>query len=114
MRLLRFLAAVANRILPTRVFWRAHGLVALVLTPWRFSLLSGHMRSSLVHRPVARNGEPIPWMAYPATEFLECQSYARRRVLEWGSGNSTLWWARRAERVVSFESNVSWYERIRR
>jgi len=33
------------------------------------------------------------------------------RVFEWGSGASTLWYAKRAAKVVSTEHNEEWYQR---
>ena len=33
-----------------------------------------------------------------------------KSVLEFGAGQSTLWWAGRAKSVVSFESDTDWYK----
>ena len=33
-------------------------------------------------------------------------------VLEFGGGSSTLWWAERASRVVTFEEDPSWYRHL--
>jgi predicted O-methyltransferase YrrM len=55
---------------------------------------------------------PIPWMTYASIDFLgQCISN-KSRVLEFGSGNSTIWWLRRGNSVVSLETNPSWSERI--
>jgi hypothetical protein len=35
-------------------------------------------------------------------------------VLEFGGGQSTLWWAERAKNVVTLEGNKEWYEKIKR
>jgi predicted O-methyltransferase YrrM len=51
-------------------------------------------------------------MTYPATAFLEGKDFTRKSILEWGSGQSTLWWATRAARVVSFESDREWFDRV--
>ena len=55
-------------------------------------------------------GVPIPWYTYPAIEYLSHIDFSNRRVLEYGSGNSTLWWATRCEELVSVEGNSEWYE----
>jgi protein-L-isoaspartate O-methyltransferase len=34
-------------------------------------------------------------------------------VFEYGSGNSTLWWSKRAEKVTSVEDDEAWYEKIK-
>jgi len=38
---------------------------------------------------------------------------AGKKVLEFGTGNSTLWWAARAERTVGFESDPDWRDKVR-
>jgi predicted O-methyltransferase YrrM len=44
--------------------------------------------------------------------FLEAKKFEGRQVLEFGAGYSTLWWASRAQRVVSFEANREWFEKL--
>ena len=57
---------------------------------------------------VDRNGEAIPWYTYPAIEFLQQLDLSNRTVFEYGSGNSTLFWAARAARVVTVEDDERW------
>jgi hypothetical protein len=85
---------------------------AALLTPFLFSLRTGHLRSAFLGRPVDRHGNPMPWYTYPAVEFLSGQTLAGRRVLEFGAGYSTLWWAARAAQVVAFEDNEEWFRRL--
>ena len=56
----------------------------------------------------------LPWFSYGAIDFLE--KYLRKdiRVFEFGSGGSTLFFARRAKSVVSVEDNAQWYEIVAR
>jgi len=61
---------------------------------------------------VNANDEPIPWYTYPATEFLSHLDLSRFKVFEYGSGNSTLWWSRRADKVISVEDDDAWYRKI--
>ena len=58
-----------------------------------------------------RNGNPIPWYTYPAIEYLSQFDYSRKTIFEFGCGNSSLFWASRAERVVSIEDNLQWFEK---
>jgi hypothetical protein len=67
----------------------------------------------LANRAVDSCGEPIPWYTYPSISFLSAKSFADRKVLEWGAGQSTLWWARKASLVIAIESDVEWYQRLR-
>lgn len=54
----------------------------------------------------------IPWFTYPAIEALKNWDLSDKRVFEYGSGYSTLFWASRAKEVVSVEHNRDWYEKI--
>jgi hypothetical protein len=61
---------------------------------------------------IDNKGSPIPWYTYPAIEYLAHLDISAMKVLEYGSGNSTLWWAERCAQLVSIESNVDWYNKI--
>jgi hypothetical protein len=114
MRLIATLARIARRWLPG---WLSQLLVrggTAVLTPVVFSLGTGHLRSSLVRKAVDSSGYAIAWYTYPAIDFLSNKTFQGRNVLEWGAGQSTLWWASRAETVLAFEDDPAWYESIRK
>src|SRR5262245_3065794 len=42
---------------------------------------------------VGRDNEPIPWITYPAIEFLNSRLNAGMEIFEFGAGNSTLYYA---------------------
>lgn len=54
----------------------------------------------------------LPWFTYPAIEALMNWDLSDKRVFEYGSGYSTLFWAARAKEVVSVEHNRAWFEKI--
>jgi hypothetical protein len=54
-------------------------------------------------------GLEIPWYTYPAIQYLNHLDFSGKSVFEFGAGASTLWWARRASRVVSVEHVPDWY-----
>ena len=56
----------------------------------------------------------VPWFTYPAIEALKNWDLSDKRVFEYGSGYSTLFWASRAREVISVEHNPVWYEKIGR
>jgi len=87
---------------------------AAFLTPIRFTLETGHLRSAIQGRAVDSKGGPIPWYTYPAIDFLSQADFSQYSILEWGGGHSTLWWAERAASVLTLETNASWFEYIRR
>lgn len=102
--------AVAPRFVTTGVRALGTALIAPVL----FALWSGHFKSSLRGRAVSSKGNPIPWYTYPCIHFLELREYSGRTVVEFGGGQSTLWWAARAKKVITIEQDKEWYARLKR
>ena len=90
------------------------GVATAVLTPIRFSYRSGHFRSSLKRAAVSRDGRPLPWYTYPCIDFLTARSFTDKAVLEFGGGQSTLWWAARAKHVVTLDGHAHWFDRLKR
>ena len=68
----------------------------------------GWLRSWWKGRPVDARGAPLPWITYPAIDFLSQFDFSDASVFEWGSGFSTLWWSQRCRRIASVESNQDW------
>lgn len=63
--------------------------------------------------PVDKDGNPIPWFTYPAIDFLKERLNKNLTVFEYGSGNSTLFFAQRVKEIISVETNKQWYEKIK-
>jgi predicted O-methyltransferase YrrM len=60
-----------------------------------------------------RDGDQIlPWYTLPFLRELVTWDLSGKRVLEWGSGHSTLWWARHAAHVVSVDSDYGWTQSV--
>lgn len=74
---------------------------------------SGWMRSVIEKRPVDQRGEPLPWYTYAAIDLLENKPKTDLSVFEFGSGGSTLWWAKRVAHVTSVEHSEPWVEEMR-
>jgi len=57
---------------------------------------------------------PIPWVTHQAVLFLEkfMNEHPHAKVLEFGSGSSTLWFAKRTKNLVSIEHALVWYEKL--
>jgi hypothetical protein len=54
-----------------------------------------------------------PWLNQHAVALLESWLRPQDQGLEWGSGRSTVWFARRVRRLVSIEHNPVWHERVK-
>src|SRR5258708_13687669 len=50
-----------------------------------------------------KDGNYVPWFTYPAIEYIKQLDLTDKRVLEYGSGFSTMFWAKRARSLVSIE-----------
>ncbi|MEL6197438.1 MAG: class I SAM-dependent methyltransferase [Pseudomonadota bacterium] len=71
---------------------------------WLRSLFSIHDIEDMVHLD-------LPWWCFGAIEEVDrflASLQGRARVLEWGSGASTLWLAKRAAHVTSIEHDAPW------
>lgn len=56
---------------------------------------------------------PKPWLTEESINFLEEFLKSNpRTVLELGSGGSTIWFSKRAFKLISFEHDLRWYELI--
>lgn len=53
-----------------------------------------------------------PWLTPQAVRFLEGWLQPTDKMLEFGSGRSTLWFADRVDTIVSVEHQSEWYDRV--
>jgi len=106
--LVHTISAPLKERLPSGLWRIIRGLGTAVVTPFMFSLDSGHARSALRGRAVDREGAPLPWYTYPAVDLLRAKELGDCRVLEFGAGQSTLWWATRAREVITLEGDPTW------
>ena len=54
-----------------------------------------------------------PWLSFGAIIALESIVHKNLKVLEFGSGGSTVFWAQTCKNVKSFETNPDWFEKVR-
>jgi hypothetical protein len=55
-----------------------------------------------------------PWLVFDAVDFLDSLVLEGRRVFEYGSGGSTLYWCARRMHCVSVEHDPGWHEGVAR
>jgi len=72
----------------------------------------GHSLSIKTGKPVNKEGQPLPWFTYSSINFLSSLDLSDKDVLEWGSGNSSLFLAERVKSIVSIESDQTWFEEV--
>ncbi len=80
------------------------------------SILSdyGWFKSFQIKSSIDKNGNPIPWCTYPFIEFIESRLRKEFSVLEFGSGNSTLWYSKKVTKIKCVEHDKAWYEKVRK
>ena len=89
------------------VFGKALGLI---YSSRSYLRRSGYVRSVVARRPCRADGTPIPWMNYNVVSFLEQRLNKELSLFEYGSGNSTLFFAGRVKDLVSVETDRAWYD----
>jgi hypothetical protein len=75
-----------------------------------FEYKYGHARSRELKLPVGENDQAIPWFTYPAIEYISQLNLTSLSILEWGLGNSTLYFSNRCKEILSVEHNKDWYD----
>lgn len=90
------------------------GEISALLPPGTNSFVtSGWVKSVATGRPVDQSGNAIPWLTYPAIEFLQAITQKDWHVFEWGAGNSTIWWSTHCASVTAVENNAAWVDEVR-
>jgi hypothetical protein len=62
--------------------------------------------------PVDQDNNPIPWVTYSFIDFIKERLKPHHTVFEFGSGNSTYFYAKYAGMVVAVEHDKEWYDKI--
>ncbi len=76
----------------------------------KYLKVKGWYQSRYTNIPVDGKGEAIPWYTYPSLYFLEQRVQKDFLVFEYGSGQSTIWFSNRVNKVVSLEHDLAFHE----
>jgi hypothetical protein len=71
----------------------------------------GWFNSFISRAPIDQDNKPIPWVTYSYIDFIK-DRLNNLNVFEFGSGNSTYFYAKNAASVVSVEHDKGWYDKI--
>lgn len=71
-------------------------------------------QKSVRSMPRDLSGTPMPWLSISAIRFLDSLDLSAARMLEFGSGASTMWFAKRVDQLVSVEHDPRWAARVTR
>ena len=104
------MAQIATQsVSPTRALARSLPRVS-VIDRKRVSHLARWMKSLTDFRDLLRADEP--WITFHALDWLHRTVRPSMRVAEFGSGASTLYWAKRVREVVAVEHHPKWHAHL--
>lgn len=90
-------------------------IIKVVTMAYRGYLVeTGWVKSYKNKMPLDSAGEPVPWVTLPFIRFIENRINNKIRLFEYGSGNSTFYYAKRVKEVVSIEHDNEWVEIVKR
>lgn len=72
----------------------------------------GWFNSFIKKMPVDKDNNPIPWFTYSAIDFLSERLNKELEIFEYGSGNSTIYFAQKAKYVIAAEHEQLWFENL--
>jgi len=64
------------------------------------------------YRP-QREDDIMPWMTYPFLDYIKNLDLHDKTIFEYGSGYSTVFWAKNAKSIVSVENDERWYQKVK-
>lgn len=65
-----------------------------------------------LRRYPSQHGRPVPWFSSSCVRWLVTLHLDGKRVMEYGGGNSTVWFAQSGATVECFERDKEWQARI--
>lgn len=74
----------------------------------------GWFKTFYQNSPIDKNKNPIPWFTYSSIDFLKERIKPDMTAFEYGSGNSTLFFAQQIKKIYSVETNKNWYEKVKK
>ncbi|MCE7058801.1 FkbM family methyltransferase [Dyadobacter sp. CY343] len=72
----------------------------------------GWFKSYHTKQSVDASGNPLPWYTYPFILFLKPRLKPEFTVFEYGSGNSTIWYAGQVRYITAVEHEAGWVKLI--
>ncbi|MGF7216819.1 hypothetical protein GGR92_002986 [Spirosoma lacussanchae] len=101
-----------------KIFWdvatslHIASVIRLVSSKDSYLRDQGWFKSVNKAKSVGKKGEPLPWLTYPFINFIEPRLNQTLTMFEYGSGNSTLWFAQRVGEIDSVEHDKAWFNEI--
>lgn len=97
-----FARQILRRIIPVNIR-------KVLRNAWILSEQYGQRKSISAWKCIDKEGNAIPWYTYPMIEYLAGLDFSGSKILEFGSGASSIWWAKRAKTVLAVEHDKEWF-----
>ena len=88
--------------------------IARLLFPTSALKESGWFDSVKNKKSIDKNGDPLPWLTYPAIDFLKERINKELLVFEYGAGGSSIWFAKFSKCVDSVEHDPKWHSEVQK
>ncbi|MDB5273744.1 MAG: FkbM family methyltransferase [Chitinophagaceae bacterium] len=72
----------------------------------------GWYKSYRSKKSIDKENKSIPWLTYPFVHFLNKRLQKNFDMFEYGSGNSTFWYAERLKSVDAVEHHYQWFQYV--
>ena len=86
-------------------------LVSMQISGYLYEI--GWIESFKKQLPIDKEGNALPWVTYSFIDFISNRLNKTMDIFEYGSGNSTLWYAEKTNSVISIENDKQWFEKIK-
>ncbi|GAA4848525.1 class I SAM-dependent methyltransferase [Algivirga pacifica] len=73
---------------------------------------TGWVESFQEQKPISSNAVAIPWVTYSFIAFIEQRLHKELTIFEYGSGNSTIYYANACKQVTAVENDKNWFSMI--
>lgn len=100
-----------NQISPLSLFNYNKLRVLLSLGFKGYLVDKGWFKAFKTKSSIDENGQPIPWVTYSFIDVIKERINNGHDILEFGSGNSTIFYAKNARSVYSVENDKEWFDR---
>jgi hypothetical protein len=77
-----------------------------------YLLERGWLNTLTQKKAVDKDLNPIPWLSYPAIDFIEQYIPANASIFEYGSGYSTLYFSKKFAHITSVDNDLQWHNKI--
>ncbi len=97
-----------------KLLFKVRVLISLLkLASYDYLYEIGWTKSVSKKIPVNCDDEPIPWVTYGFIHFIEKRLKNDMSVFEFGSGYSTIWYAKKVNSIICLEHDKDWFEKIK-